>query len=102
MRPAARLGPDAAEDHAVFHGHGADRGIGPGAAEAAAAERKRKLHEAVIEPRIGVRGCPGVAHFRAATGGLAPEGLVGSGLGSSSPLNSANACSKSFGSRKLR
>ncbi len=106
MRPAAGLRPAAADDDAVLDHHGADRGIGPGPAEPAAAERQRKLHEAVIERRIGgrgfgVRGGRGVAHFRAATGGLAGSGLVGAGFGSSSPLSSASACSKSFGSRKF-
>ena len=42
MRPAARLGPAAADNHAVFDDHCADRGIGPGAAETAAAEAQEQ------------------------------------------------------------
>ena len=53
MRPAAGLGPAAADDHAVLDDDRADRRIGPGAAEPAAAERQRKLHEALIERGAG-------------------------------------------------
>ena len=65
----------------------------PKPAEPAAAERQRKIHVALIDRGFAVGGCRGGAHFRAATGGF---------VGSSSPLSSASACSKSFGSRKLR
>ena len=100
MRPAAGLRPAAAEDDAVLDDHRADRRIGPGAAEPAPAERERKLHEA--RDRAPGRVAPGPdrrgrglrfgrAHLRALAG-----------FGSSSPVSSASACSKSFGSRKLR
>ena len=39
MRPATRLGPAATDDDAILDDHGADRRIGPGAPEPAAAER---------------------------------------------------------------
>src|SRR5262249_18301808 len=48
MRAAAVLGPAPANDDAVFRDPGADRRIGPGAAEIAAAERERKTHIALI------------------------------------------------------
>ncbi len=90
MRAAARLRPAAAEDDAVFDDHRADRRIGPGIAEPAAAERERQPHEAcVIGRRSGGRrrrrrGLGGFAHLRAAAG-------LGVSLGSSSPDNSASA-----------
>ncbi len=46
MRPAAGLGPAAADNHAILDDHRADRRIGPGAAKPAPAERKRQRHEA--------------------------------------------------------
>src|SRR6185503_9423282 len=92
MRPSARLRPAAAEDDAVLDDDGADRGIGPGAAEPTPAESERQLHEPLIQRRIALCCWRGVAHFRA----------LAVGLGSSSPESSASACSKSFGSRKLR
>ncbi len=101
VRPPARLGPAATDDDAVLDDHRADRRIGPGPAEPAAAECQRKLHETPIVPGIvlgrrrrGSSRClRRVRHLRAATGGL---------VGSSSPLSSSSACWKSLGSRKLR
>ena len=46
MRPAAGLGPAAADDHIVLHDHAADMGIGRGPAAAALAERDRRRHPA--------------------------------------------------------
>ena len=48
MRTAAVLGPAPANQYAVFHDHSADGRIGPGAAEIAATERKRKAHITLI------------------------------------------------------
>ncbi len=48
MGPAAVLRPAAADDRAVLDDDRADGGIGPGAAEPAAAERQRQRHEAGI------------------------------------------------------
>jgi hypothetical protein len=48
MRPAAGLGPAAADDDAVLDHDRADGGIGPGAALPAPAERQRQLHEALV------------------------------------------------------
>jgi hypothetical protein len=54
MRPPAGLSPAAADDRAVFDDHGADGGIGPGTAQAAAAEAERKRHEASV---VTLRQC---------------------------------------------
>ncbi len=48
MRPAARLGPAAADDDAVLDHDRADGRVRPGAPEPAPAERQRQLHEALI------------------------------------------------------
>ena len=48
MRPPAGLCPAAADDHAVFDDHRADRRIWPCTAEPAPAERERERHEAAI------------------------------------------------------
>ena len=48
MRPAAGLRPAAADDHAILDDDRADRRIGPGAAQPAAAERQRERHEAGV------------------------------------------------------
>ena len=48
MRPAAGLGPAAADNDAVLDHDRADGGIGPGAALPAPAERQRQLHEALV------------------------------------------------------
>ena len=88
VRPAARLGPAAADNVAVLDDHGADRRIGPGAAEPAPSEAKRKRHEAPVRRcRSRVHGVG--AHLRAHSA-------------ASSPDNSASAASKSLASRKLR
>src|SRR3569833_100785 len=98
MRPPARLRPAAADDDAILDHHRADRRIGPGPAQPASAQRQRKLHKTAIKggigdsfSRIGLVGGRSVATLRAGTGLSA----------SSSPLNSASACSKSRGSRKF-
>ena len=49
VRPAARLGPAAAHDAAVLDHHAADRGVRPGAAEAALGQPQRQRHEAAVE-----------------------------------------------------
>ena len=56
MGTPARLRPAAADDHRRIAGlidhDGADRGIGPGVAEPAAAEREREVHEALVQPLV--------------------------------------------------
>ena len=101
MRAAAGLGPAAPDDHAILDDDGADRRIGPGAPEPAAAERECELHEA----QIG-RPCRFLRLF-----GLLPELLFQNTedhfrnvaiRGSSSPVSSSSTASKSLASRKLR
>src|SRR5262249_41069858 len=94
MRPTAGLRPATTQDHTVLDDNRADRRVGPGAAEPAPTERKRKLHETPILGRIGGRRCRRWGrggHFRALAG-----------LASSSLASSARASSKSLGSRKFR
>ena len=48
MRPAAGLGPAAADDGVALHDHAADIGVGRGPAAAALAERDRRRHPALL------------------------------------------------------
>ena len=94
MGAAAGLRPAAPDDHRTIalraHHHGADRGVGPGAPEPAAAEPQGERHEmkVVVRSDAGHRG----SHLRAAAGGFP----------SSSPDNSPSTASKSLASRKFR
>ena len=69
------------------------------AEQTAAAKCKRKRHETLVRGGIGGRS-------RCLRGGILRLGVhflaAAAGLGSSSPVSSASAFSKSFGSRKLR
>src|SRR5437016_3826908 len=97
MRPAAGLGPAAADNDAVLHHDRAYGRIGPGASLPAATERQRQLHGTQVGG-FGVAEClPELVfqdtedHFRIAASRL-----------SSSPVSSPSTASKSLASRKLR
>jgi hypothetical protein len=93
MRPSARLRPAAADNHAILDDHRADRGVWPGAAQAATPERESKRHETLIV-RHGIRHGV-ILHAHRHANGRAHSAA-------SSPDNSASAASKSLASRKLR
>ena len=97
MRPAAGLGPAAADDDAVLHDHSADGGIGPGATLPAPAERQRKLHEALVSG-LGLFGFLRVLVFQNAEDHLRNVATRASSSAESSP----STASKSLASRKLR
>ncbi len=91
MRPAARLGPAAADDRAILDQYRADRRIRPGAALSAAPQRQGQGHEM---PIVGCcRRCGAVR---------CTQGRRNAHSAASSPDNSASAASKSLASRKLR
>ena len=97
MGTAAGLGPAAADNHAVLHQHGADRGVRPSIAEPTTAERQSELHESLVG-RLG-----GSTAFRQLVLQQAEDHLRSSAArASSSADNSPSTASKSLASRKLR
>src|SRR6266545_3976108 len=97
MRPAAGLGPAAADDDAVFHHDCTDGRVRPGTAQPAPAERQRKLHEALIRG-FGLFGFLRVLVFQNAEDHLRNVATRASSSAESSP----STASKSLASRKLR
>ena len=97
MGPPARLGPAAADDDAILDHDRADRGIRPGAALPAPAERQCELHEALVGG-FGLFGFRGVLVFQNAEDHLRNVAIRPSSSAESSP----STASKSLASRKLR
>src|SRR5690349_16844229 len=99
MRPAADLGPAAADDHAILYDHRADGGVGPGPPQAAPPEIERELHEAAVGLFLGAQLLADLI-FQDAEDHLRTGASRGGA--SSSALSSPSTASKSLASRKLR
>src|SRR6202790_3551150 len=97
MRPSAGLRPAAPDNDAVLDHHGADGGIGPGAALPAPAKRQRQLHEALVDS-LRFPGLLRELLFQNAEDHLRNRAI----RASSSPESSPSTASKSLASRKLR
>ena len=101
MRPAAWLGPAAADDDAVLDDDRADGRVRPGATLPAPAERERKVHKPLVRRAgefLGLFGFLRVLVFQNTEDHLRNVATRASSSAESSP----STASKSLASRKLR